>query len=874
MLHSTHVALFCLMSLGVLLFPSRGAASEFASERFDNAASGGVAVMEIISITDEEGSPSRIGRFVPLRKTDVTGIVTGPLASITVTHRYSFTKKDHADPVEALYRFPLPGDAAVTSCTVRFGDITIATELKERQKAEKEYEEAKQEGKQAVLLTRESPNVFTLAVQGIRPDEEVTVETTYVQMGEPEKAGWSLRIPLTTAPRFVRQDEQGSAQAKGNPLAVYRDPGHRFSLNLTFEDPCTLESPTHKILTPKGEGDAQHVTLAKGAEVPDRDFVITWVAEQGGDSKAPASLQIFEYTPEGEKDSWFFGLLTPASPETLEEHPTIPREIILLVDHSGSMHGAKWEASDWAVISFLNSLSPQDRFSLGLFHSTTSWFAPRPLPATRENITQAVDYLTRNKDDGGTNLGVALEQALRNPRPEKGLYSQHVLVITDAQVTDSGRILRLVETEAKRAEGRKISILCIDAAPNDYLAREIARKGKGIARFLTSSPEETDITTALEEVLEEWGSPVLTETALKIHLEKGEGANLTLPQGSRIPFAKKQVASLLLGDLPQKRARWVVGRIEGNNLEKISYTLEGRGVNAPLEAQLRKVEAAEGEALKALYGALVLNRLEQLYSGNYPKKELMARLADLGYTEEAEALQEQSVYQENAQVVRQEVLEPLLVRESLFYGIPCQVTAFVAVRQDSSVGSTTPVFVGNALPGGWDEAFAGGAPRVYGTSKGAATGSMGLSFMKMAAPMPQMMAMDNAMIAPSVPQGRFEEAEGFFEAEGVEPGPLSLYHGTPSGAAQQVLYEDFLSGRRLFKALEVQTDTAYHGKAVLLLYVGDMAVPRARIPLEQLLMAGGRRPLNITAPSGVLVKLVLEDPEGDLTKPLTVKLHH
>lgn len=870
MLHSTHVALFCLVSLGVLLFPSRGVASEFASERFDNAASGGVAVMEIVSTTDEEGSPSRPGRFVPLRKTDVTGIVTGPLASITVTHRYSFTKKDHPDPVEALYRFPLPGDAAVTACTVRFGDVTIATELKEREKAEKEYEEAKQEGKQAVLLTRESPNVFTLAVQGIRPDEEVTVATTYVQMGEPEKAGWSLRIPLTTAPRFVRQDERGSAHAEGNPLGVYRDPGHRFSLNLTFEDPCALESPTHKILTPKGEGNAQHVTLAKGAEIPDRDFVITWTPEKAAEDETPASLQVYEYTPEGEKDSWFFGLLTPASPEILREHETIPREIILLVDHSGSMHGAKWEASDWAVISFLNSLSPEDRFSLGLFHNTTSWFAPRPLPATQENITQAVDYLTGNRDDGGTNLGVALEQALRTPRPEKETYSQHVLLITDAQVTDDGRILRMVEREARRSEGRKISILCIDAAPNDYLAREIARKGKGIARFLTSSPEETDITTALEEVLEEWGSPVLAEATLKIHLEKGEGENLTLPQGSRIPFEKKQVASLLLGDLPQKRARWVVGRMEGNNLKKISYTLDARGMDTPLEAQLRKVDASEGEALKALYGALVLNRLEQLYAGNYPKKDLMARLADLGYPEEAEALEEQSVYQENAQAARQEVLEPLLVRESLFYGIPCQVTAFVAVRQDSSVGSTTPVFVGNALPAGWDDPFAGGAPKAP-----AGSGSTGLSFMKMArmaAPMPQTLAMDNAMIPPTGPQ--FEEVEGLVEMEDVKPGPLSLYHGTPSGDAEQVLYEEFLSGQRLFKALEVETEASYQGKAVLLLYVGDMAAPRARIPLEQLLLAGGKRPLHIAAPSGVLVKLVLKDPQGDLTAPLTVKLHY
>ena len=77
----------------------------------------------------------------------------------------------------------------------------------------------------------------------------------------------------------------------------------------------------------------------------------------------------------------------------------------------------------------------------------------------------------------------------------------------------------------------------------------------------------------------------------------------------------------------------------------------------------------------------------------------------------------------------------------------------------------------------------------------------------------------------------------------------------------------------MLTALQVETESAYRGKAVLLLYVGDMAIPRARIPLEQLLLMGGRRPLHISAPSGILVKLVLEDPEGNATIPLAVTLH-
>jgi Ca-activated chloride channel family protein len=127
--------------------------------------------------------------------------------------------------LEAVYRFPLPGDAAVTAVRVRFGDAEIRAELKERQQAEADYDRAKEQGRQAALATREAPDVFTLQVAGIRPDQEVTVETSYVQLARPEGPGWSLRIPLTTAPRYDRSDEAGTRPAAAaGPAARPRPP--------------------------------------------------------------------------------------------------------------------------------------------------------------------------------------------------------------------------------------------------------------------------------------------------------------------------------------------------------------------------------------------------------------------------------------------------------------------------------------------------------------------------------------------------------------------------------------------------------------------------------------------------------------------------
>src|SRR5262249_27642374 len=128
---------------------------------------------------------------------------------------YGYTAEQCGQTLEAVYRFPLPGDAAVTGVTVRFGDVEIRAALKERERAEADYDEAKRQGRQAALATRESPDVFTLRVAGLQPDQEVVVETRYVQLARTEGDRWTLRIPLTTSPRYVREDEAGSRHAQG-----------------------------------------------------------------------------------------------------------------------------------------------------------------------------------------------------------------------------------------------------------------------------------------------------------------------------------------------------------------------------------------------------------------------------------------------------------------------------------------------------------------------------------------------------------------------------------------------------------------------------------------------------------------------------------
>ncbi|HEY7180987.1 MAG TPA: VIT and VWA domain-containing protein, partial [Blastocatellia bacterium] len=487
----------------------------FNPKTFANSRPDGIAALEIVG--EDDRPPGQPRMFVPLKRTELSGEVIGPLASLRLTQIYGYSKEQLDKTLEAVYRFPLPGDAAVTGVRVSFGEVEINAELKERGHAEADYEEAVRTGRQAALATRESPDVFTLRVAGVRPDQEIKVETRYAQLARAEGGGWSLRIPLTTASRYVRGDELTSRHAQGQPLALLRDPGHRFALDIVLRGASAVESSTHQLATAE-EGGAVRARLRDGETIPDRDCVLVWRPRE--EARA-AALQVFLADDPESGQAYFLALVSP--PSEREPARSAPREAILLVDHSGSMSGAKWEAADWAVKSFLYGLSERDTFALGLFHNATNWFDKKPRRADGAAVEKAINFLERNRDSGGTELGVALEQALGLARSTDG-RARHTLIITDAEVSDAGRILRLADEESRRDDRRRISVLCIDAAPNSHLAMELAERGGGVAKFLTSNPEEEDITTALDEALADWAEPALTGLRLEINSPVAQAA--------------------------------------------------------------------------------------------------------------------------------------------------------------------------------------------------------------------------------------------------------------------------------------------------------------------------------------------------------------
>lgn len=839
----------------------------FNRSGFWNSRPGGVAVLEVA------GPGPR--RFVPLRRTELRGEIAGPLAALRLTHRYGYSREECAEVLEAVYRFPLPGDAAVTGVTVRFGEVEIAAELEERELAEAAYGEAKAQGFQAALATREAPDVFTLRVAGIQPDQEVTVETRYVQLARAEGADWALRVPLTIGPRYVREDEEGARQAEGQPLALARDPGHRFALDLTIREAGAVRSPTHALAVGGDDAGGQRVRLRDGEVLPDRDCLIAWQPRAEADRP---SLRLLVHDDPADKHVYFLALVAP--PRAPDPASTVAREVVLLVDHSGSMGGAKWEAADWAVKRFLGGLTERDHFGLGLFHDRATWSGRGTEAATPAAVGRAIDFLLRHRDSGGTNLGVALEQALDLKRAA-GEFARHLLVVTDAQVTDAARILRLADAEAARPNRRRISVLCVDAAPNDFLANELAERGGGVARFLTSSPEEEDIATALDEVLADWAAPILTGLQLTLDrpmVETGDGVAREAGAGE---------SAIDLGDLPTGRAVWVVGRFP-------------RAAGAPLTARLaahrdpgvppvRLDLAAAGHdlpALKALFGARRVAGLEFLTNARYGADDLRDQLRRLGYDPaRLTTPPTDRVYAENARRDATEGLRELLVAEALRYGLASAETAFVAVRRERGQPVAGTVAVGNALPGGWSENFLTQAAGGMAPLMAMAMPTASMRFMR-AAPPPASPPVAPAPVADSAARGggvfsKFARAitgvpapppRASAEAPGGR-GPAVRFAGVPAFAGGEAVLFDSAGGQSpqttiVLTRLRLRPTGGAIGPAALdpdlaiLIYVGDLAAPRARVRLADLLRQGGERPLNLTWAAGQPLRVVLSDPQG------------
>ena len=638
----------------------------FNQHTYDNMIIQGIPTLERLN------GNNQMARFAPMKRIELDGRISGPIGEFTLTQVFIFHHDDLPGPIEAVYRFPIPGDAAVTGLTVSFGEVTIETILLPRRQAEDDYHNARNSHRQAILLTRESSDIFTLMVNGIAPENEVRIDTRFIQAGVPEKTGFSFRIPLTTAPRYLRGDEQSSRHAQGNPIAVLFDPLHRFAARLTLSGEGSLSSPTHHL-----KRSEQIYTLSGGDVIPNQDFVVLF---RPIPDEEKITVQVFT---SGEKEPCILALISPP----FLQQPRIPLDVIILVDHSGSMDGRKRKAADSAVIQFLSNLTPKDYFNLCCFDDRQYWYTDRPVPATVNHIIPAMDLLLQNHS-GGTELGVVIEQALLQTR-SPGSASRHLIIITDAEVSDGGRIFQIIENEASRPDFRRCSVLCIDSSPNTLLARRIAEKSGGIIRFLTSSPDQYDISEALSDILTSWEYII----ADRIFFTLNRDSVLTRERCHTDSSGQTKIHVTPVGI---DHSSWIFLKPGGGEDPLVWFLdLPDESICVPV--------FYESASVKRLFGAWMIENLEYLMHSEATDDEIFETLQHLGLEKKIHNSKDQScIYAENRMSGLRTHLSSVIEQVSLRYGIISCETAFFAARSEAGEKTLVEVVIPSAFPDGWE----------------------------------------------------------------------------------------------------------------------------------------------------------------------------
>jgi Ca-activated chloride channel homolog len=428
----------------------------------------------------------------PLRHTDVKATLSGFTADVTVRQTYS---NPYEKPIEATYIFPLPENAAVYSMKIVIGEREIEAVVKERGAARREYEEARREGYSAALLEQERENVFTQSVANIEPKKTIDVVIKYVQDLTYDAGQYEMVFPMVVGPRYIPGAPLDTAPSgKGTYADTTRVPdasrvtppvagkgertGHDISLEVTVAAEgvvSKIDVPTHAVTAETLAGGAVRVALDRKDAIPNRDFVLRYrVAGQTPRATLYAAG----------KTSGHFSLVV--QPPALDVEALVgQRELIFVVDVSGSMSGAPLALSKAAMRAALLRIRPVDTFNVITFSGSTGKVFARPRPANEAAIAAALDYVDALSAGGGTEMLDAIAAAL-SPEVEKGRH-RYVFFLTDGLVGDEDRIVAAASrfVAAIEAGGQRARVFGFGtgSSVNRGLLEGIGRAGKGLSVY-------------------------------------------------------------------------------------------------------------------------------------------------------------------------------------------------------------------------------------------------------------------------------------------------------------------------------------------------------------------------------------------------------
>ncbi|NVD39410.1 marine proteobacterial sortase target protein [Ensifer sp. HO-A22] len=540
------------------------------------------------------------GYFVeaPRLATDVEIDVNGPIMRTRVTQRFQNPSKGW---VEGTYVFPLPDDSAVDTLKMQIGDRFIEGQIKPRQAAKEIYEQAKAEGKKAALLEQQRPNLFTNQVANIGPGETVVVQIEYQSGVRQSNDAFTFRFPMVVAPRYNPQPivqtvdlDSRSGYAVSDPVPNREkieppvlDPRENakvnpvtLTVNLKAGFPIAeVTSAFHEIDTATIDQLTRKITLKAGSVPADRDFELSWKAVEG---KSPYA-GLFRETVGGK--TYLLSFVTPPVAATETDKP-VKREVVFVIDNSGSMAGPSMEQAKESLALAISRLKPEDRFNVIRFDDTMTVHFPALVEATPDKRENAIAFVRGLTADGGTEMLPALEAALRTQGPVAAGALRQVVFLTDGAIGNEGQLFQEIQTN--RGDARVFTV-GIGSAPNSHFMTKAAEYGRGTFTLIGS---ESQVAARMGELFTKLESPVMTDISATF-----EGA------------AKGDITPNPMPDLYRGEPVVLTAELNGTAPEG-KLRIVGKAGDQPFRVEMDIAKAATGEGIAKLWARRKIDDLE------------------------------------------------------------------------------------------------------------------------------------------------------------------------------------------------------------------------------------------------------------------------
>jgi len=433
---------------------------------------------------------------MPLKNTKVDAEVTGIGARVVVTQTFQNTSKT---PIEAVYTFPLPADAAVDRLRAQVGGRVIEGEIRKKEEARAIYNQARMNGQVAALLDQERPNIFTQSIANVMPGAEVQVEISYVQTLKYEDGEYEFNFPMVVGPRnTMAAPDPGAIAPPTLPPGVRS--GADIQLHLAVNAGAkvtTFRSLLHQIRANEGDGRLT-VDLARAKEMANRDFVFRY-------SVAGHAVKESFLTNAGPDGGTFAVLLNPPKPDAPVKAGL--REIYFVMDQSGSQQGFPLEKSKELTLAMIDQLRPDDTFNVATFTTTNRTLWPEAVPADPEHIAEATRFVKGLEANGGTNI-LGVVQMINSLGVAAG-RDRIVLLNTDGYVGDDFEILQ----EVRKAQTSRWFTFGIGNSVNRFLIDAMAAEGRGGSEVVTLA-DGAD--RAVQRLAKRLKTPVLTDVHLTV----------------------------------------------------------------------------------------------------------------------------------------------------------------------------------------------------------------------------------------------------------------------------------------------------------------------------------------------------------------------